>query len=315
MVKVSVILATYNGEKYIKKQLESLLNQTYPAYQVLIGDDVSNDGTVKIVEEFIQENNLDGQWELIRNKKNVGHAANFISLAYLVQGDYVFFCDQDDIWMSDKIKRMVTIMEENGQINFLYANENNITKDEEINRGVERESAEEFVKVSRVDFSPENYFFKGLGCASCVRSVFLKRMLPFWTAGWEHDMFFWACAILLDSAYKYDSFVIWRRIHADNASISGKKTLEKRIIQVNESVVRPDKLSEIMDCYSIYDSDKRKFIKGYRKSLFRRQKALQNRNPFYLTLNVFNCSNYYLHKCKGLLLDVFLILFKQYPIK
>ena len=78
MNTVSVVMATYNGEKYIYEQLESLKSQNYKIDEVVICDDCSTDNTKKIVLEFIRDNNLTW-WHFIQNNENYGYAKNFIN--------------------------------------------------------------------------------------------------------------------------------------------------------------------------------------------------------------------------------------------
>ena len=307
---VAVLLAMYNGEKYILEQLQSLLDQTYHISKVFIGDDGSTDNSFELVDKFIIENNLSGHWFLIRNEKNLGHAGNFINLCKFVQEDYVFFCDQDDIWMNDKVERMVAVMEKNSSINFLYADVINFRRLED--KDIFSSNYFDDGKVEKLVFSSFNYFFKGLGCGSCLRGDFVNKMTQYWTKGWEHDMFYWACAILTDSGYKFNCPVIYRRLHENNASIKDKKTLGKRRRQVELSISRPDCLMKLVKDNSIKDKDKLKFIKGYKKSLLRRQRALTKRNLLILLPLFFGGSQYYLKGVKGLLLDAYLIIFKEY---
>lgn len=307
---VAVLLAMYNGEKYILEQLQSLLDQTYHISKVFIGDDGSTDNSFELVDKFIIENNLSGHWFLIRNEKNLGHAGNFINLCKYVQEDYVFFCDQDDIWMNDKVERMVAVMEENSAINLLYADVINFRRIK--GKNIYSSDYSNDGKVEKLPFSYTNYFFKGGGCGTCIRGGFISQMVQYWTKGWEHDMFFWACAILTDSGYKFNHPVIYRRLHECNASIKDKKTLEKRRRQVDQTVKRPDSLIKLVKDNNIKDKDKLEFIKGYKKSLLRRQRALTKRNLLILLPLFFGGSQYYLKGVKGLLLDAYLIIFKEY---
>ena len=129
-MKISVVMTTYNGEKYIKEQLTSLKNQTRVPDEVLIFDDCSTDNTVTIVRNFIIEN-PSGNYRLFENKKNKGWRRNFMEGFADAQGDIIFPCDQDDIWFEDKIENMEKIMEENENIllltskyELLYADDN-----------------------------------------------------------------------------------------------------------------------------------------------------------------------------------------------
>lgn len=121
-MKCSVAIASYNGEKYIQEQMKSLLLQTVQADEVIISDDASTDNTVKIVEDFIAVNNLKN-WYILQNDKNKGYAKNFYNALKHSKGEYVFLCDQDDVWCSQKIEHMLKVMQANPEIwglNSLY---------------------------------------------------------------------------------------------------------------------------------------------------------------------------------------------------
>jgi len=105
-MKILVILASYNGEKYIKEQIDSILSQEEVNVEIWIFDDVSKDKTIQIVGSYYKENRI----KLIKNNFQQGSAANnfFKAVKYfqddfLKQYDYVAFSDQDDIWLSNKL--------------------------------------------------------------------------------------------------------------------------------------------------------------------------------------------------------------------
>ena len=114
---VSVIVAVYNGEKYLQNQLDSLQNQSIKISQVIITDDGSTDRSMEIIENFIVDHALSDTWSLKKSETNQGPAANFINMCKETTGDYIFFCDQDDIWMPDKIEKMCDIINDNSEIN------------------------------------------------------------------------------------------------------------------------------------------------------------------------------------------------------
>ena len=121
-LQTTVVMATYNGEKNIIEQLNSLKDQSQKIDEVIIADDCSSDNTVAIVEDFIRKNNLKSNWRIIINKKNKGWRRNFMEAMWLSKGDLVFPCDQDDIWRKDKVEIMSNIMEKNPAINLLTSN-------------------------------------------------------------------------------------------------------------------------------------------------------------------------------------------------
>lgn len=105
MFSVAVLLATYNGEKYISAQLESLVNQSYKNFVCYIHDDGSTDQTVSICKEFCSRHRE--QFVFLDYPKTGGAKNNFFSLMKHVEADYIFFCDQDDYWLPEKIHKMV----------------------------------------------------------------------------------------------------------------------------------------------------------------------------------------------------------------
>jgi len=100
---VQILLATYNGERFLREQLDSLFSQTFQDFSILVRDDGSTDNTLKIIEEYQQK--FSAKIILLKdNKKNVGATQNFGILLEKSDADYVFFCDQDDIWLNNKIE-------------------------------------------------------------------------------------------------------------------------------------------------------------------------------------------------------------------
>lgn len=104
---ISIALCTYNGEHYIKEQLESIINQTLPPDEIIICDDCSKDNTKAEIKSVLGHWN--GSWEFIENDKNLGFKKNFQKAISLCNGDIIFLSDQDDVWLSDKIEKMVKI--------------------------------------------------------------------------------------------------------------------------------------------------------------------------------------------------------------
>ena len=113
-------MTTYNGEAYLLPQLQSLLNQTRQADEVVICDDRSEDATVSLIHSFIEEHGL-SHWRLIENRQSLGYIHNFQKAMMETTGDLVFLCDQDDIWAKDKIRIMRQQMDENPRIDALVS--------------------------------------------------------------------------------------------------------------------------------------------------------------------------------------------------
>ena len=107
---VNVLVSTYNGEKYIIEQLDSIVAQTYQDFHVYIRDDGSSDNTVKVITDYIKNQHLQHRITLIEGT-NVGFCRSFFALLLLAKdGDYWAFCDQDDVWYEDKLSLAVSWM-------------------------------------------------------------------------------------------------------------------------------------------------------------------------------------------------------------
>ncbi len=101
--KVAVIMSTYNGEKFIREQLDSILNQTYKNIELIIRDDGSKDNTVDIIKEY-EKNNSNIKLHV---GNNLGFVKSFFELLSLAEADYYAYADQDDIWIENKIELAV----------------------------------------------------------------------------------------------------------------------------------------------------------------------------------------------------------------
>lgn len=102
---LSVALCTYNGETYIREQVESILNQTIKVDEIVVCDDGSTDETLSIIESFRENTSVDIR--IYRNETNLGVCANFQKAVDLCNGDIIFLSDQDDVWHGDKVETVV----------------------------------------------------------------------------------------------------------------------------------------------------------------------------------------------------------------
>lgn len=100
---IEILLATYNGEKYLREQLDSLINQTYENIRILIRDDGSIDQTEKIIDEYMKEY-PDKVYRVIDNIKCGSAVSNFMELTKSATADYIMYCDQDDYWFPEKVE-------------------------------------------------------------------------------------------------------------------------------------------------------------------------------------------------------------------
>lgn len=100
--KIAILMATYNGEKYISEQIESLLEQTYDEWELFVHDDGSTDDTIAYIDSYIRK--YPGKIHLLDGKSTGGAKYNFFYLFSQVQAPYYMTCDQDDVWMKNKVE-------------------------------------------------------------------------------------------------------------------------------------------------------------------------------------------------------------------
>lgn len=242
-VQISVIVATYNGEKFIYDQLLSIKNQTLQPDEVLIFDDCSKDNTCELVSNFIIQNNL-YNWVLKINERNIGWKHNFINALCEAHGEIIFLCDQDDIWMPDKIESMSNIMLSNPAIELLAGNSRNfytpsknnakvpfyslkqrkfylegiwngtnfISKINLLMKNKKKDSGE----IKRVIFDEGIFSMQRQGCVMAIRRNIIKKILPYWDPDCPHDTLLWFYAAANNSLYLYEKHVIEYRHHDFN---------------------------------------------------------------------------------------------------
>lgn len=99
---ISVCLASYNGSKYINEQINSILQQLSPEDELIVSDDHSTDNTVALVESI-----KDSRIKMIQNAEPLGVVKNFEQALLNARGEYIFLCDQDDIWLKNKVEACV----------------------------------------------------------------------------------------------------------------------------------------------------------------------------------------------------------------
>ncbi len=108
-MKISVVIATYNGEKYLAEQLESICTQSITPDEIIISDDGSTDATCRIAEEFSAK--YDGiSFQISVNPSPSGCDRNFERAISLAAGDVIYLADQDDVWLSDRLETMQSIL-------------------------------------------------------------------------------------------------------------------------------------------------------------------------------------------------------------
>lgn len=117
---LSVALCTYNGEKYIKEQLDSIINQSHKVDEIIICDDSSNDSTIQILNEYV--NKYPDLISIYENKGNLRTIKNFERAISLTSGDLIFLSDQDDVWKENKVETVLNYYKNIKEFKLLFTN-------------------------------------------------------------------------------------------------------------------------------------------------------------------------------------------------
>lgn len=122
MAKVSIALASYNGERYIAEQIDSILASLAQAgvadYEILVSDDGSQDKTIDIVKKYISNGS---KIKLLKGPQQ-GVIANFENALQACQGEYVFMSDQDDVWLPQKVQKLLELFEQDPELTCIVHN-------------------------------------------------------------------------------------------------------------------------------------------------------------------------------------------------
>lgn len=117
-MRLSVALCTYNGERFLQEQLDSLAAQTRPPDELIVSDDCSTDGTRRLVESFAGASSFPVRLSV--NDVNVGTARNFDHAVKLCSGDVIALCDQDDVWLPQKLRRFEEVFESDADAGLVF---------------------------------------------------------------------------------------------------------------------------------------------------------------------------------------------------
>lgn len=240
MSRISVAMTTYNGAAYLLPQLQSLLRQTRLPDEVIICDDKSQDDSVQIVKDFIEENALK-HWVVVENDKNLGYIENFRKAMSLTTGDIVFLCDQDDVWHHEKVATMVAAMESNTMIAAMACGYRCI---DQTGNPLDVRAKKFYTvpawsrgdsSISKVRYGRILYHNIAQGCATAYRRWLVDRYCA--VNGCNHVPHDWALNMMAYEAgelYFIDEELLFYRLHGRNALGLGKRarTVAQRVSRI-----------------------------------------------------------------------------------
>lgn len=214
---VSIALATYNGERFIRQQMDSILSQSLSNFEVVICDDCSADSTIHILKEYASK---DSRIKIFENEHNLGYKKNFEKIISLCQGKYIAFCDQDDIWEPDHLKILIQEIGSNdcvcGNALLIDSNGNSL-----------RRTMREIIPIRILPQNTEDLFSHELygniiqGAASMIRQSLVKKIIPIPDSAKYHDWWIALNACNNNGCKYIDSILLKYRQH--DSSITNKK--------------------------------------------------------------------------------------------
>lgn len=181
-MKTSIILGSYNGEKYIEKQIESFFSQTLLPSELIVADDGSVDNTVEIIKRLSEQSPF--KIKLIQNVKNLGYTTNFEQLLEKADGDIIFFSDQDDEWFPQKLETIVNEFKN-------HPDEMVVINDMILADGdLKPTEFTQLTNIRKIGMSDHTFV---AGCAVAIRKEWKSVVLPFPENYEGHDN--WICRL------------------------------------------------------------------------------------------------------------------------
>lgn len=270
-MKISIVMATYNGEKYIEEQIDSIFAQTRKPDEVLFFDDGSTDQTPQIVERFIEEHSLQTTWRFEKNQENKGCILNFLDGADRATGDVIFYADQDDIWDHRKLELMEKGFQEHPDMKACYCLRHFINAD-----GSEIPMRHDFmtnVKVrtegfQKVSLNEAVRYNKSPGlCLAIRKDLITETRKMILDNGLTHDLPIGTVAAIYNGYYVLNQKLVYYRQHGNNVS-AARVNLKSRMSRIDKQIDgrqgRLDQMEAISKNYNnaIHGKDRKNLTKA-----------------------------------------------------
>lgn len=221
---ISVCMSTYNGEKFVLEQINSILNNLGESDELIIVDDCSNDQTVQIIKNLNEK-----RINLLINTKNLGEVFSFNKALSHASKKFIFLSDQDDIWFDKRVKLMIQSLKKSDAYlltsNFSWIDQDGTSMNIKYD-GVKSTSSNKIYKnILDIFIGKTNYF----GCAMLMSKDFLKIILPIPKFTESHDLWIALCANIFNKNLHINNKTFFKRSHENNATstISNRSLLQK----------------------------------------------------------------------------------------
>lgn len=278
MEQIDILLATYNGEKYLKEQIDSILSQTYSNFRLIISDDCSKDRTREILKEYERKDN---RITVYFQEENLGYVKNFEFLLTKVENEIYALSDQDDVWLPEKIEKSIEKMKlENSDLVFgdLEVVDENLKT---INK-----SFNNYMKLTRKikkcnDYNKFYLYNCVTGCTIVAKKSFLDKVLPIPknTKHILHD--YWIALITCvygKVSYLEETYIKYRQ-HGNNQVGTEKTSYKMESFEEIRNLFIKVKL-ELFETYVKNNEKFPKEIQNLNNKALKYFKQLKNKNNF-----------------------------------
>jgi glycosyltransferase involved in cell wall biosynthesis len=215
---ISVILTTYNGAAYIKKQLDSMLHQTLQPAEIIICDDQSTDDTVSVINTYLKDNRI----KLYLNVKRLGVVANFQKAAGLASiGNWLAFADQDDIWLPHKLKTLadeLVLLDDDTIPAMVYSDLKVINKNDEVIANSFWEKQE--IRPMKIKLATLLYGNVAVGCTMMINYPMAAEFLKMDNHNYLHDEWLALISYTFGKAKHLTEQLVLYRQHENNITFS-----------------------------------------------------------------------------------------------
>ncbi len=220
--RISIAVCTYNGERFLQQQLDSLLAQTLRPDEIIVRDDVSSDSSAAIAAAFATRAQTRGiRVDAQVNPENLGYRRNFQEAITACSGDLIFLCDQDDVWDATKLQRFADIFQARPELLVLHSNARLIDGQGEPLPGSLFASLK--IRPHELRGMHDGRAFEVLlrrnlltGAAMAFRRSVLPQVLPLPTHGWVHDAWIGILAATAGVVDTLEECTIAYRLHEHN---------------------------------------------------------------------------------------------------
>lgn len=242
--QISVVVASFNGAKYIKLQLESILNQSEKNIKVIVCDDCSTDGTQDIIKTIAEQ---DSRVVFIQNASNMGFVKNFENALQLCQSKYIALCDQDDIWLPNHLELLHKEIDSKHlqAVAARYTFMSSEGLDYTDTRSLPRPRAE-LLSLDTQGLLSSVLFNSGIfhGASMMITRELRDIALPFPSDIKFHDLWLSLLALCNNKAALLDTVITRYRVHSNtvtqhgNIDIQQKRSLFSKICNINYNTVK-----------------------------------------------------------------------------